>query len=99
MKTMNRRHFLGIAGKSIIAAAAAPAIVRAESIMRIKPILVPTWDVPSTHMHFGRSIYDLDPLKSQGIETGRVQVYETTQKQLDDMVEAILAKGAQPDRG
>lgn len=37
---MNRRSFLA----SMLAACAAPAVVRAESIMRIKPVLLPGVD-------------------------------------------------------
>lgn len=37
---MNRRNFMS----SILALGAAPAIVRAESIMRIKPVLLPGED-------------------------------------------------------
>jgi len=35
--TMDRRSFLGV----ILAAAVAPAVVRAESIMRVRPIILP----------------------------------------------------------
>jgi len=38
-KSMNRRGFLG----AILAASAAPAIVRAESLMRVSGIVMPKW--------------------------------------------------------
>jgi len=70
---MNRRKFLGIAGKSIIAAVGAPAIVRAESIMRIKPIITldELFDIrvqartsgSRLKEVFGRSIYETESVK------------------------------------
>lgn len=57
---MNRRKFLGIAGKTIISAAVAPAIVRAESIMRIKPIVTldDIFDISPLDTPFGRNFLD-----------------------------------------
>jgi len=88
---MNRRKFLGIAGKTIISAAVAPAIVRAESIMRIKPIVTlddifdispldtPFVNIISQTVEPGKRefISSLYQTESGGLEVGSVQIYES----------------------
>ena len=62
---MNRRSFL----QTMLAACAAPAIVRAESIMRIKPVLLPGEDFEFTTGMAGggncKISYSLSPLSEK----------------------------------
>lgn len=54
---MNRRSFLNLGLKAILAAGVAPAVVAASSLMRVKPVLVMKYRQPGLSTAQGNIVY------------------------------------------